>query len=61
MTQLDLLRQKIRFRMNEIADALATGAAQDYPAYMKMVGLIEGLALAEREILDLIEKIESED
>lgn len=61
MTELDLLRQKVRARMNEIADAVATGAAQDYPAYMKMVGVIEGLAFAERDILDLIEKIEAED
>lgn len=61
MTELDLLRQKVRARMNEIADALAMGAAQDYPAYMKMVGMIEGLAFAERDILDLIDKIDSED
>lgn len=60
MTELDLLRQKVRTRMNEIADALATGAAQDYSAYMKMVGVIEGLAFAERDILDLIEKIEQD-
>lgn len=61
MTELDLLRQKLRTRMNEIADALAMGGAQDYPAYTKMVGVIEGLAFAERDILDLIERIERQD
>jgi hypothetical protein len=61
MNELELLRQKLRTRMNEMADALATGAAQDYPAYMKMVGIVEGLAFAERDILDLIEKIQDED
>jgi hypothetical protein len=61
MSELDLLRQKLRTRMNEIADALATGAAQDYPAYAKMVGIVEGLAFAERDILDLMEKIQDED
>jgi translation initiation factor 1 (eIF-1/SUI1) len=41
--------------MNELADSVATGAAQSYDEYRKMVGVIEGLALAERELLDLIE------
>jgi hypothetical protein len=41
--------------MNEIADAVATGGAQNFDEYQKMVGVIEGLALAERELLDLVE------
>jgi len=41
--------------MNELADSIATGAAQSFDEYRKMVGVIEGLALAERELLDLIE------
>lgn len=56
-THLDVARAKVRGRMNDLADAIATGAAQDYAAYMKMVGLIEGLALAERDILDQLEKL----
>lgn len=56
-THLDVVRMKVRERMNELADAVATGAAQDYPAYMKMVGIIEGLAFAERDLLDQIEKL----
>lgn len=56
MDELDLLRKRIRDRMNDVTDALATGAAQDYPAYTKMVGMVEGLAFAERDLLDIIEK-----
>lgn len=48
--------------MNEITDDVATGSAKDYADYMKKVGVITGLALAEREFLDIMERIErSED
>ena len=42
--------------MNEKADDLAMGGASSFDEYQKMVGVIEGLAVAEREILDLMEK-----
>jgi len=42
--------------MNERADDLAMGGAYSFDEYQKMVGVIEGLAIAEREILDLMEK-----
>jgi hypothetical protein len=42
--------------MNDHADHVSTGACKDFSDYQKMVGVIEGLALAEREILDWIEK-----
>ena len=42
--------------MNERADDLAMGGAQSFDAYQKIVGVIEGLATAERELLDLMEK-----
>jgi len=44
--------------MNERADDIATGSAQDFPDYRYRVGVIEGLALAEREFLDIMERIE---
>ena len=53
----EVYQQKIRERMNELADAVATGSARTYDEYRKMVGGIEGLALAERELLDLIEAL----
>jgi len=42
--------------MNERADDLAMGGASSFDEYQKMVGVIEGLAVAERELLDLMEK-----
>jgi hypothetical protein len=42
--------------MNDHADHVSTGACKDFSDYQKMVGVIEGLALAEREVLDWIEK-----
>jgi len=42
--------------MNERADDLAMGGASSYDEYQKMVGVIEGLAISERELLDLLEK-----
>lgn len=42
--------------LNEKADDLAMGGAKSFDEYQKMVGVIEGLAVAEREMLDLIEK-----
>tara|TARA_R100000306_G_C4292090_1_gene100637 strand:+ start:90 stop:278 length:189 start_codon:yes stop_codon:yes gene_type:complete len=51
-----LLRKKLRNQMNEIADHLALGSAKDMEEYRKMCGIIEGLAWAEREVIDLEDK-----
>jgi hypothetical protein len=51
----EIIRKKIREHMNNYADDLATGGAKDYPDYRFQVGVIQGLAMAEREILDLVE------
>lgn len=61
---LDALQKRIREQMNNIADAMiGGGCAGDTPEatganYMKQVGVIEGLARAEREILDLKEAVD---
>jgi hypothetical protein len=55
MTELDVIKQKIRKHLNEIADDLALGSAKDYADYRHMTGIVAGLALVEREIMDLIE------
>lgn len=55
MTELDVIRNKIRKAMNEIADDLALGGAKDYAQYTHMTGMIAGLALVERDIVDLLE------
>ncbi len=46
--------------MNEHADHIASGACKDYSEYQKMTGVIEGLALAERELLDYVERVLTE-
>lgn len=53
MTELEVLRSKLRQRMNELADAIATGTCSTYETYKHMCGTIEGLAYAERDILDM--------
>jgi len=55
-------REQIRKIMNDVTDDVATGSARDYSEYRHKVGVIEGLALAEREFIDIMERIErSED
>lgn len=58
---LEYLRSKIRDIMNEHADHIATGCASDWPDYRYQVGIIEGLAKAERELLDMVEKLKEHD
>jgi translation initiation factor 1 (eIF-1/SUI1) len=53
----EVYQTKLRERMNEMADVVATGSAQSFDEYRKMCGIIEGLALAERELLDLVEAL----
>ena len=50
------LKGRLREIMNQHADHMSTGACKDFSDYQKMAGIIEGLALAEREVLDWQEK-----
>ena len=50
-------RKILRDLMNERADDLVMGGASSFDEYQKMVGVIEGLAVAEREFMDLMEKL----
>ena len=54
----EVFRDQIRKLMNDITDDVATGCAKDYPEYRHKVCVIEGLALAEREFLDIMDRIE---
>jgi len=54
---LSLLRKKLRQQMNEIADLLSLGSAKNMEEYRKMCGIIEGSAWAEREVIDLEDRI----
>ena len=53
-----VLREQIRKDLNNYADDLASGVCQSFDQYQKLCGVIQGLALAERYILDLAEKVE---
>jgi|TARA_R110000764_G_scaffold15196_1_gene43251 hypothetical protein len=54
---LSLLKKKLRGQMNEIADMVSVGSAKNMEEYRKMCGIIEGLAWAEREIIDIEDKL----
>ena len=54
---LSLLKRKFRTQMNELADHLALGSAKDMEEYRKVCGIIEGLAWAEREVIDIEDKL----
>ena len=54
---LSLLKKKLRDQMNEIADLVSLGSAKNMEDYRKMCGIIEGLAWAEREILDIEDRL----
>ena len=53
-----VLRDKIRTDMNNYADDIAGGACRTFDEYQKLCGIISGLALAERYVLDLLKKVE---
>ncbi len=56
-----VLRDKIRTDMNNYADDVAGGACSSFDAYQKLCGVIQGLAIAERHLLDLAERLEKSD
>ena len=56
-----VLREKIRTDMNNYADDMAGGGCRTFEEYQKLCGVISGLAIAERYLLDLLEKVEEDD
>lgn len=52
-----VLREKLRTDMNNYADDCAGGACRNFDEYQKLCGTIQGLAIAERHLLDLAEKV----
>ncbi len=55
------LRAKLREDMNTHADALATGGCKTFDEYKHICGVIQGLAFAERHLLDLASAMETDD
>jgi len=58
---VEVLREIIRKDMNNYADDVAGGACDDFASYQKLCGVIQGLAIAERHLLDLAEKADKND
>jgi hypothetical protein len=56
-----VLREKLRTDMNNYCDDIAGGQCRTFDEYQKLCGVIQGLALAERHLLDLAEKVEKSD
>ena len=56
-----VLREKLRTDMNNYTDDMAGGVCRSFDEYQKLCGLIQGLAVAERHLLDLVEKVEHSD
>jgi hypothetical protein len=46
--------------MNEMADHVAGGACIDFADYKRCCGIIHGLAIAERELLDLCKNLDND-
>ena len=58
MDELELLREQLRKMMNDLSDHMSTGGCKEYSEYTRCCGMIEGLATAERELLDLKKNLE---
>jgi len=56
-----VLREQIRKDMNNYADDLAGGGCRSFDEYQKLCGVIQGLAIAERYLIDLAAKVENSD
>ena len=54
---LESLRVSLREQMNSLADHISTGGCQNFEEYKESCGEITGLAWAERELLDLDERL----
>ena len=57
----DHFRKQLRQYMNDLTDSVALGNAKNFDEYQRFVGQIEGLAIAERELLNLIKTNDQED
>lgn len=56
----DALRKALRQQMNDMADHIAGGGCTDFAEYKRCCGVVEGLARAERELLDLTKQFDDD-
>ena len=57
---LQAMQKEIRTQMNEVADHMSCGGCKDFDEYSRNVGIVQGLAFAERTLLDLDIRMERE-
>ena len=55
-----VLRERVRKQMNDYSDDMISGQCTDFAEYRRLTGVIQGLALAERNLLDLVADAEKE-
>jgi len=55
---LSVVKDRIRTYLNDIADHMASGGCEKHEDYVRLVGKVEALALIERDILDLEQRLE---
>lgn len=58
---VNLFHAHLRKEMNNYADDIATGVCADFAAYKELCGVIRGLALTERLLLDLAKEKDEDD
>ena len=56
-----VIREKLREDMNNYTDDMANGVCRSFEQYQKLCGVIQGLAIAERYVIDLAKKVEDAD
>ena len=61
MDASDVLLDKIDSKVTQLKDWLGSGQAHEYSEYTKVCGEIRGLLFAKQEILDLKQKMETQD
>jgi len=54
------LRKRIREEVTAISDVLNSGGAKSFDEYRHLTGILHGLALANREINDLMDALNKE-
>jgi hypothetical protein len=59
-TVTGFVRKQIRQAMNDLADHIAGGGCANIEEYRFCCGKIEGLAIAEREMLDIEKRLQDD-
>lgn len=59
--ELEELRKRLRVIMNDEADRMIRGGCKNFPEYTGLTGTLTGLAIAERELLDLDDQLTRDD